>query len=602
LALGLGDIHVQSALHEPLTAQIDLIDATPADLASLSAEIAAAELFQRYSLERPSFLSSTALRVIQDNQGRPALALRSTAAFTEPVVTFLVAVHGPGGELVREYTVLLDPPGLMPEHDGRESTATTREPTAASTVQTSAPVATPKRPVATPDTQLPGRTYTVAPRDTLDRIVRIAGAHSRTERHRMMIAIFRGNPAAFQANLNILRSGAALRFPGEAELAAISANEADQEFASHMAAWRATDHRPAAVAKGAVHTGAVHTGAVKPVDDAKPDTQSQETQTLALTQRIASLEKSLADVRQELERPPVTQVTAPVAAAPAPKRAVTTEQPQLEEAQPDEEPARTPVYGKLLAVLAGGLGVALAVGAWFYHRRRHDAGRRTEPQQERISPLPQHTESARPVNAEATAPRFQQTAASSYVIEVSKSEAKRASPATTPGSDWFKDAGAAGTSGLSVDAPTVKLPAPKVSDGETTVVMTPDMELGDSTVEDMLNFFKPEEESNTTHAHVVLASALNEPPFVERRKNPIDVLRQAIEREPDRSDLRLKLLELYYTAAAENRQAFLEVSRQLAQNEKLASAKEWPRIADMGRAIAPDDELFAAKKDSQAVA
>jgi pilus assembly protein FimV len=96
---------------------------------------------------------------------------------------------------------------------------------------------------------------------------------------------------------------------------------------------------------------------------------------------------------------------------------------------------------------------------------------------------------------------------------------------------------------------------------------------------------------------------LNEPkPFVERRKNPADVLRQAIEREPQRSDLRLKLLELYYTAAEENRQAFLEATRQLAKNAKLASPDEWSRIMEMGRAIAPDDELFSDELDDKRVA
>jgi hypothetical protein len=131
--------------------------------------------------------------------------------------------------------------------------------------------------------------------------------------------------------------------------------------------------------------------------------------------------------------------------------------------------------------------------------------------------------------------------------------------------------------------------------------LAPDLEAGGDTVEEKFGFFNPESNTNTTH--VIMGSALNEPPpFVERRKNPADVLRQAIEREPQRSDLRLKLLELYYTAAAENRRAFVEATRQLAKTEKLASAEDWSRIADMGRAIAPDDELFSDGMDDKAVA
>src|SRR5277367_3946368 len=88
-ALGLGDIHVQSALHQPLTAEIELVGATPEDLARLSAGIANEDTFRRYGLERASFLFSTTLKVSQDKQGRPVLLLRSADAFTEPVVTFL---------------------------------------------------------------------------------------------------------------------------------------------------------------------------------------------------------------------------------------------------------------------------------------------------------------------------------------------------------------------------------------------------------------------------------------------------------------------------------------------------------------------------------
>ncbi len=98
----------------------------------------------------------------------------------------------------------------------------------------------------------------------------------------------------------------------------------------------------------------------------------------------------------------------------------------------------------------------------------------------------------------------------------------------------------------------------------------------------------------------MLASDAGEPKaFVERRKNPADVLRQAIEREPERNDLRLKLLELYYTAARANRRAFLEGVRQLARNDKtVPSASDWSQIEDMGRAIAPDDELFSNGLDN----
>ena len=84
--------------------------------------------------------------------------------------------------------------------------------------------------------------------------------------------------------------------------------------------------------------------------------------------------------------------------------------------------------------------------------------------------------------------------------------------------------------------------------------------------------------------------------------NPAEVLRKAIEREPERSDLRLKLLELYYTAAAENRRAFIEATRELTKTDTLATSDDWSRITDMGRKIAPDDKMFADDVDDQQVA
>jgi pilus assembly protein FimV len=594
LALGLGDIRVESTLHQPLAAQIDLIAATHADLASLSAGIPDQETFERYGLQRPSFLATTALKVSQDKQGHPVLSLRSTEAFTEPLVTFLVDVHTANGELIREYTLLLDPPDLLnspvlvPEH-GLESTSATPVPTSAAVPQTTAVVTTPKRAVTALDIKPSGHTYTVAARDTLDRIVTIADAHSRSDRHRMMIAIFRANPGAFQSNLNMLRSGAMLRYPSAAELSAISADEANHEFASQMAAWRASDHRlPAAAAV-----------ATKPVADAKPDPQSHGTDSSELTHRVESLEKSIDELRRDLTQPIVEHVAVPVAANPAPAPAVTTEQPQ-----PTEEPPSAPRHrGMLLATLAGGLGLALVAGFWFHRRRRSGDKRPAEQLVEQDPPIRRDADRSRSMEAGKTLPRFQQTALSgSYLVEEVKDEVEPATPNAARGdSNWFKDFGIPGMNDLSAGASTADLAVAHALDRANTVASAANVEVSDDTVEHRRALFNPENGTNTTH--VVIASGLNEPPpFIERRRNPADVLRQAIEREPDRSDLRLKLLELYYTAAAQNRRAFLEVTRQLAKNEKLASANEWSQIADMGRIIAPDDELFSQRLDDKAVA
>jgi pilus assembly protein FimV len=599
-ALGLGDIHVESALYQPLAAQIEIVGVTAENSAGLSAEIADQEMFRRHGLERPVALSSTALTVRQDKQGHTVLILRSTDAFTEPMVTFLVDLHSPNGEVVREYTVLLDPAGFTPEHSAVESA--TAQPLSEAAAQTLTPVlatAPPERYATAEDFKPAIDTYTVAPRDTLDRIATIAGAQSGSDRHRMMIAIFRANPGAFQTNLNILRSGAKLHLPTVAELSKIPADEANHEFAAQMAAWRASDHRvasavatapavttaPAAVTTAA--TVAAATTAPSPVAASAID--SREAETTALTQRIASLEKALDEVRQDLRQPPVMQVAAPIAAAVAhPVAAEATEQLQSDES----ESAPVPRRSIRVAPIAVSLGLALAAGIWLYRRRRADEDEISGWREERESPLRHDPKTPLPFS--------KVDMSGSYLVEEAKHDLEHASAsANTSEAQGILTPATHGGDSTTNDEPTVKLPAPRVLDVETTAILALQAQVDDDTAAREFAFFNPESAHNTTH--VTLASGLDEPtkPFVERRKSPAEVLRQAIEREPDRNDLRLKLLELYYQSAAQNRRAFLEAVRQLAKNEKFASPNDWAQIEDMGRAIAPDDDLFSNGRDNK---
>jgi hypothetical protein len=100
---------------------------------------------------------------------------------------------------------------------------------------------------------------------------------------------------------------------------------------------------------------------------------------------------------------------------------------------------------------------------------------------------------------------------------------------------------------------------------------------------------------DATVQHVQMPSALHENAgFKERRTSLVDALKSAMEREPNRLDLRMKLLETYYTAAATNRQGFLDIARKIAEERASLNADEWEKIARMGRQIAADDSVFAA--------
>jgi hypothetical protein len=103
-----------------------------------------------------------------------------------------------------------------------------------------------------------------------------------------------------------------------------------------------------------------------------------------------------------------------------------------------------------------------------------------------------------------------------------------------------------------------------------------------------------------TAQHVHMPSVLHERVVVkERRTNLVDVLKKAVEREPDRGDLRMKLLETYYAAAAANRLAFLEVVQKLARERGRLEEGEWDKIALMGRQIASDSALFSGDAEDE---
>src|SRR6201996_4050310 len=113
-ALGFGDIRLLSPLNSPLDAQIELLDATPEELQTLQAQIASRDTFSRYGLEWPVFLSSVQVKTSRAADGRQVIKLKSTDTITEPFITLLVEVNWARGRLVREYTMLLDPPVYTP--------------------------------------------------------------------------------------------------------------------------------------------------------------------------------------------------------------------------------------------------------------------------------------------------------------------------------------------------------------------------------------------------------------------------------------------------------------------------------------------------------
>ncbi len=136
MALGLGGISVKSELNQPLTAEIPVYVSSPAEAESLAVKLASADEFSRVGLNIGEISVPITFEVGKNARGEPVIQVSSAEAIREPFVTFLVEVNWANGRLLREYSVLLEPPISSPS-------ATIVAPTPAPSIPTSAPAATP---------------------------------------------------------------------------------------------------------------------------------------------------------------------------------------------------------------------------------------------------------------------------------------------------------------------------------------------------------------------------------------------------------------------------------------------------------------------------
>ena len=117
-ALGLGNIEMRSALNQALDARIELLRARAGELKDLSITLASADTFKRAGMDRPAFLTQLRFEVITNPGGAPYIQVRSAQPITEPFLNFLIEVNWPNGRLLREFTVLVDPPVLTERAPG----------------------------------------------------------------------------------------------------------------------------------------------------------------------------------------------------------------------------------------------------------------------------------------------------------------------------------------------------------------------------------------------------------------------------------------------------------------------------------------------------
>src|SRR5689334_24909054 len=112
MGLGLGRLTVQSALGQPLSAQIELTSAAKEELDSIAARVADPSLYRQNNLSYQGVLSRARVTVERNQNGQAFLRVVTTAPVNEPYLDLMLEMNWSAGRVVREYTFLLDPPGI----------------------------------------------------------------------------------------------------------------------------------------------------------------------------------------------------------------------------------------------------------------------------------------------------------------------------------------------------------------------------------------------------------------------------------------------------------------------------------------------------------
>ncbi|HEY1991374.1 MAG TPA: FimV/HubP family polar landmark protein, partial [Gammaproteobacteria bacterium] len=289
-ALGLGEIKLNSALNDKFNADIPVVGATSDELDSLEVKLAGLTQFSQAGLDRPEVLSQLQFVVVRNPDGSSFVHITSNQAVREPFLDFLVDASWNNGELIREYTVLLNPPAFQTANaapagsaaqPAQAPAANAAAPTAAAPVPVPVPPAATQPaaapvPTETPAAQAPAEVAaTPAPNpastpapatsppatpapsveqapaqralgtnygpihrgETLSGIAKSVRPQGVTL-NQMMIAIYQANPEVFANNINRMKSGRILRMPTASDAQAVNVIDANNAVRDQMQAWR----------------------------------------------------------------------------------------------------------------------------------------------------------------------------------------------------------------------------------------------------------------------------------------------------------------------------------------------------------------------------
>jgi pilus assembly protein FimV len=262
MALGLGEMQLESFLNEPLKASVDLLNMGGLHEDEIRVRLATTEDFDKLGLERAYFLTTVTFEVVSNGAGGAQILIRSEEPVLEPYLDFVVEARWPSGRLLREYTVLVDPPVFsqstpvvsaservsasegVPAPDGVPAPVDYNEryQSGSSRVDMSGLAAgtAPQRDYsgASAGAAKPGSRYTIRRDQTLWEIASQAKPAG-TSVHQMMLDIQRLNPDAFiNGNINRIKAGYVIYLPTAEDISSGDVSNALAEVREQNEAWR----------------------------------------------------------------------------------------------------------------------------------------------------------------------------------------------------------------------------------------------------------------------------------------------------------------------------------------------------------------------------
>ena len=581
-AAGLGRLTVQSGLGQPLKAELEVTAVGRDEVPTLQVKLAPMSAFRAANLEFNPALSNLRFALERRADGNYFVRINSPQPVNEPYLDLMVELTWATGRVMREYTVLLDPPSLRLQAEvvapvappATVAAPAPARPAPAVTPPPAAAVAPPAAPAPAPRAATPAAesSYTVKSGDTLGRIA-AQNKPAGVSLDQMLVAMFRQNPEAFAgSNMNRLKAGAKLSIPSASDAAAIAAGEARREVVAQSADFAQYKSRLAQAVTG------TPAAATTPATTAAGGGQ--------VTTRVEDKGAPAQPAGDQLKIAKADDKGAAAAAAAKADEAAAKARALKEEEEKAEQLRRTN------EALKKALEVQSKAGAQVQQQAEQKAAPAAVP-----SAAPAEAPKAEPAKSEAPppappakaappAPVPQEAPSSAFVDMLGNTTTQLGlvgivallaglfgwsayRKRRAEGAERFKET----NEGLQANSLFGATGGQSVDTGTSTF---------NSSFIPAASQLDSNEVDPVAEADVYIAYG--------REEQAEDILKEALRLQPDRHAVRLKLLEIY--ARRGDKPAFMAIAEDLKERTG-ASGEDWEKALRLGRTMDPENPMFA---------